>query len=575
MFGVFSTREGCLIEAASGRTRTEFLDVLLDGAPAWLDGPRRVADAASVGRAWLASGPACLRALDGAFALAVVDRRNGSLHLAIDRMGIASLAIAAQDEVIVFGTSAHAVAGHAPRPLTLRAQAIFDYFLFHMVPAPGSIFRGVEKLRAGHIRTFGARSTHDEAYWQPQFDDRAGASAEKLAAGLHEALGEAVAWASQSPHQGAFLSGGLDSSTVSGVLANLHPGASTFSIGFGVEGYDELEYARIASNHFRTSAHEYVVTPADVLAAIPVVAGAYDEPFGNSSAIPTYLCARLAREHGVDTLLAGDGGDEIFGGNERYARQRIFEIFQRTPSALRSLAIAGTRWIPAEGGLTALRKVRSYVDQARVPLPERLEAWNFVYREGASLLFEQAFMELVDAEAPLRAMAAVYHETGNVDLLDRMLVYDWKYTLADNDLRKVSTMCAAAGVSVRYPMLDAAVVDLSLRVPSTTKMEGLELRSFYKRAMKGFLPDAILEKRKHGFGLPFGVWLKSHAPLAEFIYECLERFRSRGIVKSAFIDRLIAEHRGGHPGYYGYVIWDLVILEEWLERLPAVTISPD
>ena len=126
---------------------------------------------------------------------------------------------------------------------------------------------------------------------------------------------------------------------------------------------------------------------------------------------------------------------------------------------------------------------------------------------------------------------------------------------------------------MRYPMLDSAVVDLSLRVPSKLKMQGQELRSFYKRAMKGFLPDAILEKRKHGFGLPFGVWLKTHAPLADFIFDSLERFKDRGIVKPAFIDRLITEHREGHPGYYGYVIWDLVILEQWLQGAPAAVVG--
>jgi asparagine synthase (glutamine-hydrolysing) len=146
-----------------------------------------------------------------------------------------------------------------------------------------------------------------------------------------------------------------------------------------------------------------------------------------------------------------------------------------------------------------------------------------------------------------------------------MLFYDWHYTLSDNDLRKVGSMCELAGVRVSYPMLDPRVINLSLRVPPGMMQQGLALRSFYKKAMRGFLPDTILAKTKHGFGLPFGVWLKTHADLGELIYGLLGDFKSRRIVQPSFIDNLIIEHRAGHPGYYGYAIWDLAMLEAWLQ----------
>lgn len=546
--------------------------VFIDGRPNWQDGTREPATALSIAKAYVSEGLRLLTRLNGGFSLAMFDSRSRTLHLATDRMGIETLAWANRDGTVVFGTSPRQVAVGAYNDVVLAPQALYDYFFFHMVPSPGSVFQGVRKAEAAKVLSFNESEQRVSAYWKATFSDRASDDIEGLAADLRKALRCAVSAIGADARTGAFLSGGLDSSTVTGVLASISQRPpKTFSVGFGVDGYDELAYARIASRHFKCEGHEYVMTPRDVLDAIPVVAREYDEPFGNSSAIPTYCCARFARENAVDTLLAGDGGDELFGGNERYARQRIFEVFQLLPASVRAIVTYAARPFDPNSSILPLRKFRSYVDQASIPLPERLESWNFVYREGASLLFDDDFFREVDPQAPIHAMAATYHETGAPDLLDRMLVYDWKYTLADNDLRKVSAMCRAAGVRVRYPMLDNDVVAMSLRVPSHLKLRGLELRSFYKTAMRGFLPEAILSKKKHGFGLPFGVWLKTDAALAEFIYSSLSDLKLRRIVKPSFIDRLIDEHRAGHPGYYGYVIWDLVILEEWLKHLPNIT----
>jgi asparagine synthase (glutamine-hydrolysing) len=198
-------------------------------------------------------------------------------------------------------------------------------------------------------------------------------------------------------------------------------------------------------------------------------------------------------------------------------------------------------------------------------MPERLESWNYMYRVDLGGMLEPDFRAAVDPRAPLRTMAEVYADAPSDLLLHRMLFYDWHYTLSDNDLRKVGSMCELAGVKVSYPMLDPHVIDLSLRVPPRMMQKGLELRSFYKQAMRGFLPEEILTKQKHGFGLPFGVWLKTHARLRELIYGLLADFKSRRIVQPAFVDNLIAEHKAGHPGYYGYAIWDLAMLEAWLQ----------
>jgi asparagine synthase (glutamine-hydrolysing) len=558
-------RELAPYEASDGALR-----VLLRGAPRFggsVAATSAADPAAAVLQAYRERGVGLLHELHGAFALAVIDRHAQSCLLAVDRMGIEQLAYASSTRGLVFASSPGAVAGFPALSTALRPQALFDYLLLHIVPAPETVFTGVQKLRPGTCARYRDGAILIERYWQPPFDEGRAHDVPALERELAASLRQAVESCAPDERTGAFLSGGLDSSSVAGMLARTRADpVSTFSIGFGVEGYDELAYARIASRHFGTRHHEYNVTPDDVVEAFPRIAAAYDEPFGNSSAVPTYFCARLAAQHGITHLLAGDGGDELFGGNERYARQQVFEAYQRIPSWLRRGLIEplATRF-DAERSLPPFRKLRSYVDQARIPMPERLESWNLMYRTDLGQMLEDGFRAVLDTRAPLEAMAEVFQAAPCTSLLNKMLFYDWQYTLADNDLRKVGTMCGLAGVRVSYPMLDPRVIDLSLRVPPQLKMRRLELRSFYRNAMRNFLPPEVLRKQKHGFGLPFGVWLKTHHALADMIYGYLGALRSRRIVRPSFINRLIEEHRAGHPGYFGYAIWDLAMLEAWLQ----------
>jgi asparagine synthase (glutamine-hydrolysing) len=511
-------------------------------------------------------GTRFLERLHGGFALALIDRRSNLTLLAVDRMGIERLAFAVRAEAIVFGSSPDAVAHFPSFVPRLRPQALFDFLLMHMIPSPDSVYESVQKLRAGTYVRFQHGRIETKAYWQPVFAERSRWNPDATRSELRAALRQAVASCSPDEHTGAFLSGGLDSSTVAGTLAaQLPQPAHTFSIGFGVEGYDELEYARIASRRFGTIAHEYNVTPDDVVDAIPRIAAAYDEPFGNSSAVPTYFCAQLARQHGIGHLLAGDGGDEIFGGNQRYAQQKIFEAYWRIPPMIRRRLIEPiSRIIDPETRFIPARKLRSYVDQARIPMPERLEWWNFMYRADLETMLEPSLREAIDPRFALRRMMEVYTLAPAGSLVNRMLFYDWQYTLADNDLRKVGTMCELSGVRVSYPMLDQRVIETSLQVPPNQKVAGLNLRAFFKRAMSDFLPPEIINKKKHGFGLPFGVWLKTHRPLADLIYSSLSDLKHRHIIRSAFLDQLIEDQRKGHPSYFGYAIWDLTMLEAWL-----------
>jgi asparagine synthase (glutamine-hydrolysing) len=403
-------------------------------------------------------------------------------------------------------------------------------------------------------------------YWTPSFDETGGGSIRELGGELKARVRAQVERLADRPAAGAFLSGGLDSSTVAGMLAAARPGAArTYSIGFPAEGYDELRYARIAATHFGTIQREYQVTPEDAVAAIAQVAAGCDEPFGNSSALAVYFCARLARQDGIELLLGGDGGDEIFAGNTRYAKQGIFEAYARVPSALRHHLIQPLLAVPGMDRLPLVRKAHSYVRQARVPLPDRLDSYNFLHRHAADEIFDPDFLRTVDVDQPLREVRETYRTPEHASPLNRMLYLDWKRTLQDNDLVKVNRMCQLAGVDVAYPMLDDAVVELSCRVPSRLKLRPGRIRHFYKEAMRDFLPPEIIRKRKHGFGLPFGVWTRSHPQLQELAYGSVAALEHHGFFRPDFLHRAVALHRSDTPEYYGELVWILMMLRLWLD----------
>jgi asparagine synthase (glutamine-hydrolysing) len=265
----------------------------------------------------------------------------------------------------------------------------------------------------------------------------------------------------------------------------------------------------------------------------------------------------------VAHLLGGDGGDELFAGNERYAKQTVFEHYQRVPGWVRR-ALLEPLVDRLPGGVSAFRKAQSYVRQANVPLPDRLQTYNFLNRFPVAAIFEPDLLAAIDPEQPRRFERETYHRPRDASALNRMLYLDWQITLADNDLRKVTRACELAGIEVSYPLLDDAVVELSTRIPSAQKLRHGRLRHFYKEATRDFLPAAIIEKKKHGFGLPFGVWLVEHAGLRDLARDSLEALKERRLIRPDFIDRVLALHAEQHASYYGELVWVLVVLELWL-----------
>jgi len=524
--------------------------------------------ARDVSAAWIDAferyGAAAPTKVHGDFAVAIRDRTGRTL-LAVDRFAIHPLCFRVEGETLAFDPRADVVAGASKEQ---DPQALFDYLYFHNIPAPRTIFRGVQRLPAGHYALLDKGRLTVAPWWKPVFEEAYSRPFPELREEFLRLVRAAVARQAEGVQTGCFLSGGTDSSTIAGMLTEITgKPAHTFSIGFNAAGYDEMEYARIAARHFGTDHHEYYVTPDDLVESIPMVARSYDQPFGNSSVLPTYYCARLARTSGVERMLGGDGGDELFGGNSRYAKQRIFGAYDRIPAWMRS-GLLEPLLAPGRtlARLPGVKKAASYVEQARVPMPDRLQMYNLLSRLGLDEVLTPEFLRTIDVESPLRQQREVYSASGSTALINRMLAFDWRYTLADNDLPKVVGATTLAGVGAGFPLLDDALTDFSLRLEPELKLKGLQLRWFFKEALRGFLPDATLAKQKHGFGLPFGVWVNAHPALRDLALRSVSALGRRGIVREQFIRKLVAEHLPAHPGYYGEMVWLLMMLEQWQDR---------
>jgi asparagine synthase (glutamine-hydrolysing) len=520
------------------------------------------------GAAWLRAfqtqGVDAPKHVSGDFAVALT-LPDGTVYAAVDRFAIRSMCYRVDNQRMQCAERADSLADGAG---AIDPQAIFDYLYFHVIPSPRTVFRDVMRLPPGHVARFGEGALSVTPYWTPQFEHARSAEFAPLRQEFLALLADAVRTQIDDGRTACFLSGGTDSSTVAGMLGRVSGApASTFSIGFDAAGYDEMEYSRIAARHFGCDHHEYYVTPEDLIRSVPEVAASYDQPFGNSSALPAYYCARMAREAGITRMLGGDGGDELFGGNTRYAKQRVFGIYDHVPGALRSLVLQPLlTGNPVAPQLPLVRKVSSYVRQASVPMPERMEGYNLIVRLGLAETLTPEFLQSVDSAAPIAHQRAVYGQCNADSLVNRMLAYDWRYTLAETDLPKVVGTTALAGMPVGFPLLDDRLVAFSMRLPAHYKVKGLKLRWFFKEALRGFLPDAIITKKKQGFGLPFGVWAHGHAALNALARESLQSLSTRGFVRPEFVQSLLDQRLAEHPGYYGEMVWILMMLEQWLRR---------
>jgi asparagine synthase (glutamine-hydrolysing) len=523
--------------------------------------------AAELAQRYEREGAGFIEALDGGFSIVLWDRREHRLMAAVDGFGINRLVYFEDARHLVLASRLDGIVRAPGVTPEVNPRAIANFLNFGVNLAPETIFRGVYRVPPGTMLASANGSTRLAPYWDMRYGVGGETGEERLSRKLEETVERAVAANCREQDfstLGAYLSGGTDSSTVVGMMSRLGRGpVNTFSIGFEEERFNELGYAEITAKRFQARHHTYLVSANDCFEALPRMVRCFDEPFANSSAIPTYFCGRLAAQHGVKTLLAGDGGDELFGGNERYRTDQMFQAYHSIPGVLRKGLIEPLLKAAPQAGPFGM--ARSYVRRSNLAGFERFYSYNFLCAHPPEEVFTGEFLGALEGYSVLELPERYYNSAPARDHLDRLLYLDVKITLGDSDLPKVTQMSELAGILTRFPFLDRVVAEFSGRIPARLKVKGLEKRYLFKRAFRNLLPPEVLQKKKHGFGIPVATWLKSDRRLREFSRDVLfsARARERGYFRREFLESLIRKHEADGSTYYGDTLWSFFVLELW------------
>ncbi len=518
---------------------------------------------------YLRSGVEFAKLLHGAYSFALWDEKSRRLVLSIDRFGEKSIYWRREGSRLLFASRPGALRVAQRGPVKVNPAAVLQFLLFSVVPAPLTIDEGTEKLRPGTVLTYEAGRVVEKQYWDLAYAESADRDEVRWSRELREEMRAAVhrhLEGCEASSMGCYLSGGTDSSSVVAFASEKHRPVRSFSIAFAESGFSEIEFARTAAAAFRTDHHEMFLTPQDASTALDKIISYYDEPFANSSAIGSYYCAVLAKANGVTTLLAGDGGDELFAGNERYATDKRFALYHILPGWLRrGLIEPVVRLLPDNDSKMSLP--RRYIRRANIPNPWRILSYGLFLSLPPGEIFEDGFLQQVGTDHWLAIPEGHFTRANAKHELNRILYLDLKMTLADNDLRKVSGTAEIAGVNVRYPLLDDRLAEFSGRIPVSLKLKRFEKRYIFKQAMKEVLPQKVLYKKKHGFGVPLAQWLLQNPRMRELTQDVLHdpRTRQRGYFRPGFFDRLMGLHRA-EPKFYGEVVWYVLALELWHRR---------
>jgi asparagine synthase (glutamine-hydrolysing) len=541
------------------------LEALVSGQP---PAPENSRTAALLAALYERLGSDFIAKLNGNFSLVIWDLRNRRLTAAVDGFGVNRLVYFQNRRMLAIGSRIDSLLRAGEITPEVNPRGIANFMNYGVSLAPETVFQGVSRLAPGHILIASESATRVTSYWDMKYGVGSDSNERSLAERLEATVAQAVAGQakpSEFAEVGAFLSGGTDSSTVVGLMSRLEQGAAkSFSIGFEEERFNELEYAEITARKFKSDHHTYLVSADDCFQALPEMVRFFDEPFANSSAIPTYFCAKLAAQCGVRKLLGGDGGDELFGGNERYATDKIFHTYQTAPRLLRKGLIEPLLGlVPMESG--PLGKARRYVRRSNLSPIERFFSYNFLVTHPPEDVFQGDFLAGLKGYSVLDAPTRYYGAAAARDHLDRLLYVDVKITLGDSDLPKVTQMAELAGIQTRFPFLDRSVAEFSGRIPAGLKVKGYEKRYLFKKAFQNLLPTEVLQKKKHGFGIPVAYWLKNDPRLREFSRDILFSARAlgRGYFRRDFLEGLIRLHEGDDTTYYGDTLWSFLVLELW------------
>lgn len=504
--------------------------------------------------------------MDGMFAFAVWHEDRGRLVLGRDRLGKKPLYWAqTRRGDFTFASELKALFVHPGVSQQIDEAAIPAYLRFGYVPTPRTFFAGVQSLPPGHVLCLErGGEPHIESYWAVprRARGRGSIDVEQGAARVRSELERAVTsrLVADVP-LGAFLSGGIDSSAITAIAAqHVDHRLSTFTIGFeDQDGFDERDYARRVAAHVGTDHHEEVVSP-DAVNLVEKLAWHYDQPFGDSSAIPTYLLSQMTRRH-VTVALSGDGGDELFAGYQRFAGGLAVERFTRAPAPARRTLAGALNRLPEGGAGGRLSYLQRFVSNAGSGLPEAYLNWiSFVSDDDRARLVAG-----LDGDFGTAQYRALWNETVGCDTLDRLLELNVRTYLLDDLLPKVDRMSMAHGLEVRSPFLDTDLLATAFDLPPRLKIHRLTLKRVLKIAVEDLLPAQILHRSKRGFGVPLDRWFRDD--LRSYTASTLghPRSRLRERLSGPAIDALLAEHWSGRRNL-GHTLWTLLTLEVFLRQ---------
>ena len=448
-----------------------------------------------------------------------------------------------------------------PGDARLNLEAAFHFLNFSAVPTPLSIFEGVWRLAPGKMLVVGDR-VEEVRFWDLEYGQGAG---DDGASALRGRIRSAVATATADLDPdvtGAFLSGGTDSTTVAGFASEMFgKPLDVFSIVFDEQAYSEEPFIRAAATRFPLRIHSLTLDENAFMAALGPVRRAYDEPYANPSAHAAYHCCRLAHEAGKTYLLAGDGGDEIFGGNERYLKDRLLGLYGSIPALVRSCwEMPIERW-PLRSHL--VNRLTKIARRARLSNPDRFYAdMEFASAHWTALPGRRFLEQPIPADASLSLIRRIYDDCPAKDELHKLLYLDMKLAIADNDLLKVVGCSAIFGIEPRFPLLDLELVQFVNGLPAFAKLRRTQKRYLFKKAMKGYLPDQILFKRKQGMGIPLDKWLRQSGPVATYARERFEDSSADALFDRRYLRTIWDRHQRGEWDY-GEDLWRMVVLIDW------------
>ena len=511
-------------------------------------------------------GTRCVTHLRGMFAIAIWDSRRSRLFLARDRMGKKPLYYSVlgtgRDARLVFGSELKAVLAHPDVLRRLDEQALVDYVAWGYVPDPRSIYEGIFKLPPAHTLVFEGGNVTVEKYWDVSFASPAPLENERAYVDRAlELLDEAVRIRLMSEVPlGAFLSGGTDSSIVVGLMArNSTTPVKTFSIGFEEKEYNELEYARAVANHFKTEHHEEIIRP-DVEHDVPALVKQFDEPFADSSMIPTFYVSRSARKH-VTVALSGDGGDELFGGYMRYIDPANVRAVERIPASIRNALLAPMAHMLPEGarGIDRLRDMLGTADEQYVRRMTR------GFTNIHSMVFTDDVAKRVNTDPSHVADPFLTAREAGSDTLSRRQYLDIHTYLAGDILTKVDRASMMVSLECRAPLLDHVVAEFAATIPPEMRIRGVTTKYLLKKVAERLMPAEMIHRPKMGFSIPVTHWLRDSWQEKSRDLIIGPRTRERGIFREAYLRRVIDEHQSGKRDNSS-IMWSLMMLELWFRE---------